>query len=706
MAEWTLKFDRKNFDLTDYVPLDGIFTEPFHFYIKLRYTFHSEIYHNDNDHTWELSGDITVYNPRHNHPTYPVVCCFLGVNDGYGSEACGPVIWAAGGAGDYTVTNIQGTDTDNLTAISTPINSGNYGSSSNGSYTTNGQITIESCNIPVVVNNASMDSYKDYLWYNGNIYSDLNISTYDPDSNPITDDVLQNAVNWDNNESSNETQDYYIFNTFEAANIDLGIVTYTGDAPTGRFLIFKANSEPCLYYVDEGNSLELGLLYNSIVGSVYSSINKQDVINKQFDVNAWTPKALTYDGPFYDVLTFMPDGNYTIGVTMDTNIYIAHNRQQALDYLNGLVPAEDLINYGSVGDPTIAENETGTKELITEFGGNYSENVFSHDYLMTRTELADVGGKFFDTTVLQALLDGLKLYGNNPMDSVLSCLYFPFDLSTICTASQVSDIYFGSYKMENVSARKVSTREGYKELGSTYIKPTFYNWLDYAATHIYLYLPYIGFVELDVNKYLDKWLKIVYMVDLHSGECEASLCADGLLMDTYSGQIGIKQPITYNDLASYFQAQITALRNGVMTSIAAPFAGAAGGAQAGSQAGPYGAIAGAALGATGGEMFGKVNAAWTGYKFVKTKPPLFSKGGYSSEVGANMPQYAFLVFMYNDVEIPENELALYGKPSVASGRIADFNGFLAVNCVQLNCPRATEEEKAEIEALLSKGIYI
>ena len=511
-------------------------------------------------------------------------------------------------------------------------------------------------------------------------------------------------------EYSNETQDYYIYNTFDSATIDeFGNVTYTGGNPTGRFLIFKANSTPVMYWVNKGNSLELALIANDVVGSVYSSVNRYDVIQKQFNPSAWST-GLQYSNPWYNTFgsEYIPSGSATIGVTFEKHpdILIFDTKAKAEAYLRGEISEEEAWDWGSSGNPNIAENETGTKELVTEFGGNFSENVFSHDYLLSRTELADIGGKFFDTNILQALLEGLRVYGNNPMESVLSCLYFPFDLSTVCTASSVTDIYFGSYKMENVSAKKVSTREGYKELGSTFIKPTFRSWLDYAATHIFLYLPYIGFVELDVNKYLNKTLKIVYLIDLHSGECEVSLCADGLLMDTYSGQIGIKQPVTYNDLSTYFQSQITALRNGVMSAVGMPVAGGLAGAQAGANAGPYGAIAGAAIGATAGEIGGKASMMWTGYKFTKAKPPLFSKGGYSSEVGANMPQYAFLIFLYNEVEEPENLLQLYGKPSNKSGRIGDFNGFLSTNKVQLYCPRATEEEKAEILALLNTGIYI
>lgn len=560
--------------------------------------------------------------------------------------------------------------------------------------TTNFEASI-STNIPIFLSNTTPNAIIDEYMNNSTTLERIN-------------EILEEyALNY-SSEYNQQTQDYYIFNTYDTCNIDMGIVTYTGGNPVGRFEIFKANSEPCLYFVDEDNSCELGLIAGNIVGSVYSSINKEAVLSKQFNPNKWERGALVYSRPFYHPLTYLPDGNYTIGVTWDTNVYIAHNRQQAEDYLAGLVSPEELYNYGNVGNPEIASNETGTKELTTTFGGNESENVFSHDYMMSRTELADIGGKFFDTNILNALLDGLKLYGNaNPMESVLGCLYFPFDLSTVCPDyTAVTDIYFGSYKMENVSANKIKHRSGYKEMGSTFIKPTFYNWLDYKAMHVYLYLAYIGFVELDVNKYLNKTLKIIYMVDIHSGECEVSLLADGLLMDTYSGQIGIKQPITYNDLATYFQSQITALRNGVMSVVGGPVAGAGTGAQIGSSGGPYGMLAGAVTGASLGQTVGTANGMWQGWKVSHTKPPLFSKGGYSSEIGANMPQYCFLVFMYNDVEIPANLLSVYGKPSNKSGNVGSFSGFLSTNYVKLQCPTATDEEKAEIVSLLNSGIYI
>ena len=704
MANWAFYYEEKNFDVNDYVPLDGDFDEPFHFHVKYRFFYHSEIYHNDNDHTIEVEGDIVGYDPRHNHPSYPCIIVNLGFENGQEDARCGVLLRAQ--CYDYNVQNVIGVDTDNEAHTSTLITTGNYGDRFVAYYTTNAWCDIIESNIPVIFQFADPDLFGANLWYTGNSDSSLNLDQYDPDSDPITDEILGTAVNCINNTFDKETGDYYIYNAYQTADVEMGIVEYVGEGSTTRCEKFKANSKPVLYYVDKDNSFELELIANDVVGSCYSSISKADCISKARQAQNWTKPGLYYDNPWYAPYELSEDGEYIIGIYLDTNILIFSDEESARGYLRGEVPAEDAINYGKINKPQIAENETGTKETITTFGGNESENVFSHDYLMSRSELATVGGKFFDTNIITALLEGLKVYGNNPMESVLSCLYFPFDLTTICNSTSVTDIYFGSYKMENVSAKKVSTRSGYKELGSTYIKPTFYNWLDYKAAHIYLYLPYIGFVELDINKYLDKTLKIIYMVDLHSGECEVSLCANGLLMDTYSGQIGIKQPVTYNDLSTYFTSQITALRNGVMSAVGMPLGGTIGGAQTGAAAGPYGAAAGAMIGGTVGAIGGKAAEMWTAYSIRNTTPPLFSKGGYSSEIGANMPQYAFLVFLYNDIQEPDNLLDLYGKPSNRSGYVGNFSGFLSTFSVNLRCARATDAEKAEIVSLLTQGIYI
>ena len=291
-------------------------------------------------------------------------------------------------------------------------------------FTLEGAITQTSSEIPISANGYRLE-FANY--FSGTFSTNIPIfETYQQWDDYIharTDEealvALKEAINYAEVENTQDTQDWFIYNTYDDVNIDLGIVTYTGGDPTGRFEIIKAD-KVAGYYTDPENSLEFYIVGKNTVGSVYSSINQYDVISKQEDPDNWTRGTIFYAGPFYDVLKFLPDGDHTVGVTLYKNFGIFGSEAEALGNLDGTVPDEDAKDYGSVGDPSVATNETGQKELITEFGSNESENVFSHDYIMNRSALANIGGKFFDTSILDELLEGLKIYGNNQMESDLT----------------------------------------------------------------------------------------------------------------------------------------------------------------------------------------------------------------------------------------------------------------------------------------------
>ena len=509
----------------------------------------------------------------------------------------------------------------------------------------------------------------------------------------------------DGREYGEDTQDYYIYTSHKHASVKNGSIDWATGVATFTFeRILAQRGSICLYRSAEPNVYMLRA--NLVVGSYYSNTSKPDVENAD---PADFAQGVRYSGPFYDVYNkSFGDGSFELALpTRDlyskstTNIPIFSDEEKADGYLDGTVPEEEAENYSYIAnDFGDAKNVTGDLEDATQVGTNNSRGVFAVDYCMSRTGLASLGGDFFSDNYLEDMKKGLELYGNNPMNAVLGCTYFPFDISSIYSISGVNYVAFGSYNHEvtGYGISKVLFNTGLKDLGTTHIVPTFRNFLDYTATEIYAYLPYIGWVNLDVNKYMDTDLNIKYAVDLHSGECTAMLFSNGRLMDCYDGQIGIKQPITSEDMSAYFMAQI----QGIKGATGAVTGGAINGAQVGAKGGAYGAAAGAIVG--GG--LGAVNAGVTLYGLAKMRPQLFSSGGYSGALGANLPQYPIIVFCIHDCEEPVNLLQTHGKPSNKSGRIQDFSGFLSVNSVNLNCGTATNDEKDEILSYLASGVII
>ena len=511
---------------------------------------------------------------------------------------------------------------------------------------------------------------------------------------------LTGCLNLDD-EFSEETQDYYIYQRWSAATAKNGEVTRTGES-TGFYERILANGPICLKKTGEPNAYTI--VGAGIVGSAFSSINQYSV--EQIQKKNFTD-GLLQSGPVYDrYRNSYGDGNFIVGFGdlnsgAITNIPMFSDPEKADDYIDGNVPIEDADNYSYIsGGVGVEGNPTGEPEEVTTLSRNLSRGVFAADYTMSRSGLVSLATDFFSSNFWDDIKDGLKYYNNNYMSAVSSCIYFPFDISSVFDLVAVNYVGFGSYQHDvtGYGISRVAFNKGVKDLGETFIRPTFNNFLDFAAVEIYLFLPYIGFVQLQTDKYMGKTLKIQYSIDIHSGECSAMLFANGTLMDTYDGQIGIVNPITSEDLAGYAQAQIS----GIKTALGSVAGGGISGAMAGAKGGAYGAVAGAIV----GSGLGAVNAGLTAYGLMNMKPQLFSSGGYSGALGANLPQYAFLVFAIHETEEPANLIQTHGKPSNRSGLIGDFSGFLSVNSVNLNCGAATEAERAEILQLLYSGIII
>ena len=508
------------------------------------------------------------------------------------------------------------------------------------------------------------------------------------------------AMNYDD-EYSDKTEPYYLFTRYAAGTAKNGQVTFSG-VNTGFFEKILCNGPIGLKKTAEPN--QYTIVGSGVVGSAFSSVN-------QYTVEQVEPKdysdGLLQSGPVYDIYkSSYGDGTFTLGLfdlksDAITNIPLFSDGEKADQYISGQIPIEEADNFSYIsGGAGINTNPTGTPEELTELSKNLSRGVFAADYCCDRSGLVSLATDFFASSFWDNIKDGLKYYGNNPMSAVSSCIYFPFDISSIFDIVPVNFVGFGSYQHDvtGYGISRVSWNKGVKDLGETFIRPTFNNFLDFAAVEIYCFLPYIGFVSLQTDKYMGKTLKIQYAIDIHSGECSAMLFANGTLMDTYDGQIGIVNPITSEDLAGYAQAQIS----GIKSALGSVAGGGISGAMAGSKGGAYGAAAGAIV----GSGLGAVNAGLTAYGLMNMKPQLFSSGGYSGALGANLPQYAFLVFAIHETEEPANLIQTHGKPSNRSGLIGDFSGFLSVNSVNLNCGDATEAEKAEILQLLYSGIII
>lgn len=539
--------------------------------------------------------------------------------------------------------------------------------------------------------------------------------------------IKDKAVNYVSDEYETNTEDYYIENYKGLADCVRNSATLaTGGAYSYRSMRFQANAKPVLYF---NADYSLTLMASGVVASA-SQAGPLSVIDMMPE-SAWTEKALAYTGLWYgNIITRMkatgetiPDGQYMYGFNLNTNVYIFENQaaaEQAIeddDFSNAVNFAE--VSTGGGYNPP----EFGDDEQETEFGDGGVSAPMCGQYILSSNELMEIANNLFSntTSVIDAVLDGLKMYGAQPIDVIASLFVYPFDVKTLVNSSTQTYIYFGSYQMTNLSVERiVNYKNAYLDAGTIFLASLQHSYRDFEPyTQLSVYLPYCGWHQIDIGKYIDKYVNIRYYVDLHTGSCIAVLIANGVMVDYFTGQIGAQLPVTANDLRSYSSAVINTILGGAggigniaanAGSVAAAgggaIAGAAGaagiGGAMGAMAGPVGMAAGMAVGVG-------LTTASTLFQLEKMGLPkdhAITKGNFTGQLGMSMPQYVLFRYDIFDGVEPNGFNEMCGRPSNASGLVSSFSGYLSCRQVSLNTNGMLDAEIKEVYTLLKGGIYI
>ena len=394
----------------------------------------------------------------------------------------------------------------------------------------------------------------------------------------------------------------------------------------------------------------------------------------------------------------------------------------AQGYIDGDVDITQASNWTDISNEYPIINNTADSDDATTMGEVYTRAFFSQQYICSVNAIQQISNALFDITqggitgIWENIKKGLEMYGEKPVDAIQGCMFFPIDLSQVYqSVSVLPYIYFGGYKFDlqnGETVSKITYPNGSYDFGSFFVSPSFGgSWRDFAPyQRLYCYLPYIGWTELDIARYIGRTVNVKYYFDTRTGMCLACLFVqtdDGwLLNDYFNGQCGVSMPITLTDFTSYANTQIQTLLgvgNGQIQNVSNIGGMAQDLASKGVGASSI-AMASASLGAVGVG----IGATKALYGLTQNNINNFNKtkGGSSSMLNMCLPQEVMFMIETQDAKITPNELSLMGFPSNASGRLMDFSGYLEVDTVNLSCPYATENEKAEIVGLLKSGVYI
>ena len=370
-----------------------------------------------------------------------------------------------------------------------------------------------------------------------------------------------------------------------------------------------------------------------------------------------------------------------------TNIPIFADEETGDMYGDGLIGEDVALNSGDLGyDDNIS---TGGDLSSTDIpnpviaGSGAGVNV----WLLDKGNLNAIFADLYDDTqsVIEDIKKGTWLWGNNPIDFIVSIYYVPFDVSNFYD-TRTERVWLGQYDTGHDYTQCKETKSSGQRitLVNTTIDNVYGDFRDIDFFKYDLFLPYVGFVPLDPNVYVGHSLKIEMAFDVMSHNIRYYLFCDNVVTDRVDGSVGYAIPITGTDQVNKAQSRL----NGVVNTVkgGAEIAGAV-------------ATGNVAMGVTGGMDF--LNGVQEGFKYPKE----IIRGDISSSMNIYDINYVYLKITEKQSVYPPEIRQIYNNPCYVVGKISNLHGYCEIDNIQLksNC---TESEYNEILNLLKGGVII
>lgn len=346
---------------------------------------------------------------------------------------------------------------------------------------------------------------------------------------------------------------------------------------------------------------------------------------------------------------------------------------------NGLY---DKVTSGDGSTFTVKDGEDGSKIVTSDDDDGYSDDkdddekdndtsdvssgigVLTTTFKMTKDRLQQLGRFLWGSNIF----DNFSLICNNPIENIISCKSIPLSLD-----GSTQKIILGNVDT-GVNGDKVSNNFTKQNIGSITINEKYNNFLDYAPyTNVIIYLPYVGFKELDTNLVMGKTLSISYTVDIITGGCLCQIKSNNVKLYEFNGNLGIDIPITASNRAQVEAGYISS-GIGIASSVAS------------------GNIVGA--------VTSLINSAESQYHYASTSSPnpmCVASTNRTCYVILDRPTYQTLK-SFNHTR---------GKKCYLTKTINTLKGYtICDEHIDLSGIRATDSEKEELVKILSSGFFV
>lgn len=294
-------------------------------------------------------------------------------------------------------------------------------------------------------------------------------------------------------------------------------------------------------------------------------------------------------------------------------------------------------------------------------------------YNPTAAQLDALGGYLWDGSIIAAIRD----IWQEPLDGLISLI----QVFVTPTTGGNHNIILG-FLDSGVSSAVVSNQFVTVDCGSVTIDENKQNATDYAPyTSIHLYLPFIGFVELDTNEVMNSTISVKYKVDVYTGTCLASVSVDRTadmpndpILYTYSGNCSQQIPLTSGNATGMLSALIGGITAGLSV-------------------------------ASGGGLGIMAGAQILGNSLTHDMFHVNHSGNLSANAGIMGQKKPYVIIGRRHGYDANNYSRFYGYPVNKTVVLGNHTGFTQVKKCLLQT-KATKPEYDEIMSLLENGVIL
>ena len=314
-------------------------------------------------------------------------------------------------------------------------------------------------------------------------------------------------------------------------------------------------------------------------------------------------------------------------------------------------------------DPQPTPGDTITPAVIPTYS---SGGKLFTVYKPSASDLNDIGASLWDSSIISQIRNLFQ----NPLDGIIELhqLY--------CTPSVGGSqtVYCGSVAL-NATAPVVTDQFVEIDCGSCNVPEYYGDATDYSPyTHVAIFLPFIGFKDLNGDDLIGGVCHVKYKVDVYTGACLATISVTKYgatqILYTFDGNCAVGIPITNQQSG---------------TLVAGLRIAAAG-------------LTGGAVGA-GVSAIHQVANGTIGNKIGRN-------GSFTSNAGAMGIKKPYLVVNRKIPETASRYNHYYGFPSNKTVRLGSVSGYTRVKSVHVDIGGCTDREKQMIEERLKSGVYV